>query len=371
MLVVRVLDAGKTQPSELSFIVEAENPAAMKRFNSFGQGQSLVGCRIEEAFPDWLLKKTEEAYRACVKSKAEQRYEITGPDGQLTHESVATPVLDQSGQYVSFIVVIMRDISERLKHARELNIALKRAETANKSKSEFLASMSHELRTPLNAVIGFSELLREGIGGPIADKQKEYVGHIHESGRHLLNIISDILDLSKIEAGQFELHEETVSLQPLIDMCITMVKERAAKKRLFLVGSVAENAPRIFSDPLRLKQILINLLTNAIKFTDHGSVQLSVAYDQNGFEFTVTDTGIGMTQEELRIAMEPFGQAASAFSRNHDGTGLGLPIAQHLVDLHGGSLKLASWPGSGTRVIITLPPARAEGNFIPIKQMHS
>ena len=311
--------------------------------------------------PRWLRQKIRTEYTTCVISRQVHRYEVSHPDGRLAHESIATPVIDPVSKSVTHIIVIMRDIGERIVHERQLAVALRKAEAASKSKSEFLASMSHELRTPLNAVWAFPKLMIQGIGGPLSDKQKEYAGHIHQSGSHLLGVISDILDLSKIEAGQVVLQEQSVAMEQLVEACLLMVKARAGGKGLRrLKTEASSNLPMIKADPLRLKQILINLLSNAVKFTDKGAVMLSANYHhQTGFEFSVTDTGIGMTENEMKIALQPFGQVESAFARNHDGTGLGLPIAQHLAVLHGGTLDLSSKSGLGTRVTVIFPPSRA------------
>jgi signal transduction histidine kinase len=360
MLLVRVLKGPGDNINRLAFFIQAENPTAIERLSSIGQAASYVGREIDEAFPRWLRHKIRREYTACVRSQRVHRYEVCHPDGTLAHESIATPVIDPASGSVTHIVVIMRDIGERIAHERQLAIALTRAETANKTKSEFLASMSHELRTPLNAVLGFSEALTEGICGPLAAKQKEYIQHIHQSGSHLLSIISDILDLSKVEAGHVVLQEAEIVISQLVDACILMVKERVQLKTLAIKIQLAPGLPKIVADPLRLKQILINLLSNAIKFTDKGTITLTVDYNAAaGFEFAVTDTGIGMTADEIGIALQPFGQVQGAFARNHDGTGLGLPIAQQLAVLHGGKLQLSSRPGLGTRVSIILPPGRA------------
>ena len=357
MLLVRV--SGR-RASEFAFVIQAENPVAVERLGAIGQARSYVGCDIEEAFPRWLSLKLRTEYLACVTSRQTRRYEITLPGGTPAHESVATPVIDPVSGRVSHVIVIMRDISGRLLHERELAAALAKAESANRSKSEFLASMSHELRTPLNAVLGFSEAMQQGIGGPLSDRQKEYVGHIHQSGSHLLGIISEILDLSKIEAGQVALQEQAVDAAELVEACVLMVRERVDARKLHLEMAVAPDMPQLNADPLRLKQILINLLSNAIKFTDEGTVTIGADFHpRTGFEFIVSDTGIGMTQDEMEVALQPFGQVESAFSRNHEGTGLGLPITRHLAVLHGGDIFLSSTPALGTRVSVTLPAGRA------------
>jgi len=359
MLLLAVRRNPHNAAAPLSFVINAENPAAVERLSAFGQEIAHIGRSIDEVFPDWLKEKIHLEYTACAMSREIRRYVISPPDGTLTHESIATPVLDATGTHVTHIIVIMRDIAERIQHERELAEALRRAELASKSKSKFLASMSHELRTPLNAVLGYSEMMQLGIGGMLSDKHKEYAQYIHQSGSHLLNIIGDILDLSKIEAGQFVLHYEETPITPLIDSCILMVKERAAGKRLRLKTEIPLCLPVLRVDPLRLKQVILNLLSNAIKFTDDGSVTFTVSFDEaKGLVLAVSDTGIGMTQEETVTALEPFGQVESALTRNHDGTGLGLPIALHLVKLHGGQLTLASRKGHGTTVSVLIPPER-------------
>ena len=356
MLLIRVGQDSDCKPAGLSFVIQAENPTAVERLSSIGQAQSYVGCHVEDAFPRWLHQKLRVEYTSCVMSRQVHRYEVFHPDGRLAHESIATPVINPVDNSVTHIVVIMRDISERVAHERQLAFALREAEAASKSKSKFLASMSHELRTPLNAILGFSEAMIQGIGGPLSDKQKEYAGYIHDSGSHLLSVISDILDLSRIEAGQMVLQEQVVAIEPLVEACLLLVKDRAAGKGLTLKTEPLSKLPMILADPLRLKQILINLLSNAIKFTETGSVMLSVRYlRQTGIEFSVTDTGIGMTKREMKVALQPFGQVKSAFARNHDGTGLGLPIAQYLAVLHGGTLELSSKSGHGTRASVIFP----------------
>jgi signal transduction histidine kinase len=360
MLLIRVSDDPRRKSAGLSFIIQAENPTAIECLSSIGQAETYVGTDIDDAFPKWLRQKLRAEFTACVDDHEVRRYEVMHPDGTLAHEAVAAPVVDSVKKNVSHIIVIMRDIGERIIHERRLADALRKAEAANKSKSEFLASMSHELRTPLNAILGFSEAMTMGIGGPLSDRQKEYTGLIHQSGAHLLGIISDILDISKIEAGRVSLQEEMVPIPELIDSCLVMVRERAADKRLEIKTLVNPGIPPMRADALRLKQILINLLSNAIKFTDKGSIMLNAGYQlSTGFEFTVTDTGIGMDAEGVKVALQPFGQVESALARHHGGTGLGLPIARQLVILHSGTIAISSSLGLGTRVTVSFPPTRA------------
>jgi signal transduction histidine kinase len=305
MLLVRVTYNPNRTNGSFRFTIQAENPAAVERLSSIGQAESYVGLSIQEAFPAWLWRQLDKEYTTCVLSGQGHRYEVNYPDGRMAHESKATPVIDRSTARVTHVIVVMRDIGERLAHQQQMASALQRAEAANKSKSEFLASMSHELRTPLNAIIGFSDMLTAGIPGTLNEKQAEYVGHIHRSGSHLLSIISDILDLSKIEAGRFSLQIEDILLADLVANCLLLVQQRAEDKGISLKTTIAEGIPTLRGDPLRLKQILINLLSNAIKFTDVGSVMLDVRFGPGAFfVFTVTDTGIGMTKDEAKIALQ-------------------------------------------------------------------
>jgi hypothetical protein len=219
--------------------------------------------------------------------------------------------------------------------------------------------VSHELRTPLNAIIGFAESLQLGVAGGLAPKQSEYVGDIHRSGLHLLDLISDVLDLSKIDAGMLELREENVRIDDVLEACERLMKGRAKENRVRLSIERNPALPSLRADPIRLKQVLLNLLSNAIKFTPAGgSVTLVATEVERCFRFTVQDTGIGMHPEQIPIALEPFRQLEEALSRRHEGVGLGLPLTKRLVELHDGSLSISSAPGVGTCVVVSLPGER-------------
>jgi len=259
-------------------------------------------------------------------------------------------------------VSIHTDISERKRVERTLRRAKEEAEIANRAKSEFLANMSHELRTPLNAILGFSEIMHSGaLGARISpEKLQEYARDIHASGTLLLETINDILDLSKAESGKLEISEERVDMRRSIEACLRLVRGRAEEGGVRLGSRVAEDLPDIHADARQIKQILLNLLSNAIKFTDTGgrvTVGARVAVG-GGIEIMVEDTGIGMAPENLARALEPFVQIETAFTRRHAGTGLGLPLVQSLVALHGGRLTLRSEPGVGTTATAWLPPER-------------
>jgi signal transduction histidine kinase len=234
------------------------------------------------------------------------------------------------------------------------------AEAANRAKSEFIANMSHEFRTPLNAIIGFSDVLQnDSLGAATRLKYREYARDIRMSGEHLLGIINNILDLSKIEAGKHVLDETLVAPALPVATAALLVRPRAEDAGLAFEIDVADDGVTMRVDQLALEQMLVNLLANAIKFTPAGRVQLSGALaPDGGYRFTVADTGIGMSAEEIDVAMTPFGMVASAFSRRYQGTGLGLPIVASLARLHGATLDIRSVPDSGTTAALIFPAAR-------------
>jgi PAS domain S-box-containing protein len=255
-------------------------------------------------------------------------------------------------------VVVFHDISAQIAAQRGLRRAAEEAEAASRSKSNFLAHMSHELRTPLNAIIGFSEVMSAETLGPLTHPHyREYAHHILTSGHHLLSLINDLLDLSKIEAGKLELWEETVELVPLIERCRVFVIETAESKGIALALRPAADLPDLHCDARKLKQVLVNLLSNAVKFTPSGGrIDLEAKPDSaGGVVFRVADTGIGIAAEDLEKVMSPFGQVHEALNRDIEGTGLGLPLSKALVDLHGGRLSLESELGKGTTVTVELP----------------
>jgi signal transduction histidine kinase len=234
------------------------------------------------------------------------------------------------------------------------------AEMVIRAKSDFLANMSHELRTPLNAIIGFSELLMDGLQGPVNERQHEYLSGIHRSGSHLLAIVNDILDYAKIEAGRVELDERKVAVPALFHECAALLELQAANSGVEVAVAIDDATPPILGDERLLKQVLLNLLSNAVKFTAPGGrVTLSVrTIADGGMTLDISDTGIGMAPDEIEVALEAFRQVDSSLTRRHDGTGLGLPIAKRLTELHGAQLLFASQPHHGTTVSVRLPPWR-------------
>jgi len=247
--------------------------------------------------------------------------------------------------------------------------ARRHAESANIAKSRFLAQMSHELRTPLNAILGFSEVMKSEVFGPHSvPTYKEYAGDIHNSGVHLLNLINEILDLSRIEAGHYELHEEAVSLTQIVEDCHHLLKLRAKNRGLTIHEVFEPNLPRLWADERAIRQICLNLLSNAIKFTPQGGeVWLKVGWTESGGQYmTVKDSGSGIPEEEIPIVLASFGQGSNAIKSAEQGTGLGLPIAKSLVDLHDGTFALTSKLREGTEVVVTFPPERVMSALAPI-----
>jgi PAS domain S-box-containing protein len=257
---------------------------------------------------------------------------------------------------------VARDITDLRRTEEELRRSKRGAEEASRAKSEFLAHMSHELRTPLNAILGFSEVIRDRVYGPDASsKYTEYAECIYSAGEHLLQIINDVLALSKVEHGKLTLQESDFSAEELINDCLRMVRQAAKKAGLQLNASPVDPKLVIRADERLMRQVLLNLLSNAIKFTPpQGRVSLSIEVlrPTNGARIIVSDTGIGMSEADIAIALTPFGQIEGGLTRRHEGTGLGLPLTRSLVELHGGELKVRSEPNVGTTVAITLPTER-------------
>ena len=344
----------------LGFRYEAVNPAGIAFWSALAAPGDLIGRDVRDVLPPETCDQVLAQYRVCVATGEPRRYEVASRDGSFVREAIAVPVRDGAHGPVTRLVVTTRDVTDQMQRRRALDHALMRAEDASRAKSEFLANTSHELRTPLNAVIGYADLLASGIAGPLAPKQADYVGFIHQSGQHLLQIISDILDLAKVEAGRLELHDDIAAPRALVESCASLVAERIEIGGLRLAVDCPAGLPRIRVDPARLKQALVNLLANAAKFTPRGGlIGLAVRCTApGGIAFTVSDTGPGMTEAEIARAFETFGQVDGSLARRHDGTGLGLPLARRLTELHGGTLDIDSAKGRGTAVIITLPPAR-------------
>lgn len=254
-----------------------------------------------------------------------------------------------------------QDVTDRMIREAELLQSRDEAEAASRAKSEFLATVSHELRTPLNAIIGFSELMTAETFGPLGSPSyKEYSGDIHQSAQHLLELINDILDVSKIEAGRTELEEDTIDPAAIAKAALRLVTDRAQHNSVSLNLALPLGLPLLHGDARAIKQILLNLMSNAVKFTPEGGrVTVTAEIDDRGdYVIVVEDSGIGMTPEEIEVALTPFGQVDSRLARRFPGTGLGLPLASGLTRLHGGTLTVDSRPNEGTRMEVRLPAER-------------
>jgi two-component system cell cycle sensor histidine kinase PleC len=273
-------------------------------------------------------------------------------------------IITDGGRYLGIgtaLQLVGRIADKAQRREREAQAAWQAAERANRIKSEFLATMSHELRTPLNAIIGFSELMIGGAFGAIDNpRYVEYLADIHRSGEHLLSLISDILDLSKAEAGRLELREEVVDLAETVGAALRLVSTRALRAGIALSATLSPELPHVTADRRKIQQILLNLVTNAVKFTPPGGrVEITAEEAANGgITLTVADTGVGIAKEDIPKALEPFGQVGRQAAREQEGTGLGLPLTRRLVELHDGRFSLDSVLGVGTVVTVWLPPQR-------------
>ncbi len=330
------------------------------------QKNEVIGRSVFEFVDDENAKiiKSEIAARKLGKVGA---YEIAfrRPDGENIHcLNNATPVVDSNGVQIGS-VGMFSDISNLKAVTQKLALSAIEAQKANKVKSDLMANMSHELRTPLNAILGFSDTMQQEVFGPLGnDKYREYLNDIHDSGQHLLDLINDILDISAIEANALELQEKDVSLSEAVDAAVRLIRSRAENGKILLSSFVEPHIPRVFLDERRVKQVLLNLLSNAVKFTpEHGKVSLR-AWLNNDYSLSiaVSDTGIGMSEDEIETALSTFGQIDSGLNRKHEGTGLGLPLTKKLVELHGGKITVKSKKGEGTSVMVTLPKERVQGN---------
>jgi signal transduction histidine kinase len=363
VFVIRVERAG----DDPLFRYEAVNAAGVAFWSARRDAGELIGRDVRDVLPPETCDKLLAHYRTGVATGEPQHYEVTSPDGVTVREAVAVPVRDVDGA-VTRLVITTRDVTEQRQRRRALDQALLRAGEASRAKSEFLANTSHELRTPLNAVIGYADLLSSGLAGPLDTKQADYVGIIHQSGQHLLHIICDILDLAKVETGRLDLQLERVMPREVVDSSATLVADRVTAGRLRLAIDCSTELPALQADATRLKQILVNLLSNAAKFTPRGGlIGLAVRRTPaGGVAFLVSDSGPGMTAAEIARALEMFGQVDGGLERRHDGTGLGLPLARRLTELHGGTLAIDSVKGRGTTVTVTLPPScLADGEATP------
>jgi PAS domain S-box-containing protein len=279
-------------------------------------------------------------------------------DGSTVWVEALATLVSWDGQRAS--LSWLTDITARKNAEEELIKSKDAAERANGAKTEFLSNMSHELRTPLNAILGFSEVItKEMFGAAGNGKYVEYARDIHKSGLHLLDLINDVLDLAKLEAGRLELRETDISLHDVVGDCLNLLGGRARDGRVSLEVEVPADLSPLRGDERAIKQVLLNLLSNAVKFTPEGGrVTLTAKMSRSGLTISVRDTGIGMSKSDIEVALTPFGQIDSKLARKHKGTGLGLPISRSLMRLHGGDIFIESTPDRGTTIMVLFPLAR-------------
>ena len=272
-------------------------------------------------------------------------------------EASLSPVVDpEADEKRHEVVVLLRDVTARHDHELELQRARKAAEEASVAKSRFLATIGHELRTPLNAIVGFSEMMTSGVVGELSPQHKEYATLIHQSGNHLIEVVKMLLDMSRLEAGKFELQTEPFMPDTLVEPVFKMVDAMAREKSIRLMSDIPRSLPMLVADERVCRQILINLLSNAIKFShEHSVITLEMRRQGRFVAIVVSDNGIGMPEEAIKRLGEPFFQAQAGLSRRYEGTGLGLSIVKGLVELHEGELHASSVPGEGTVMTVLLP----------------
>lgn len=358
------------------------NEAAEQMFG-YSRGE-LLGMNVESLVPA-TMRGGHAKHRASYANHPKTRPMGTGLEleGQRKDGSLFPVEISLSPNWIDgslHVIASVRDITERkliedrIRSLREqytaeltlkneqLEARNREVEQANRLKNEFLASMSHELRTPLHTIIGFSELLGEQLEGDLNEKQKRFVGHIVQDARHLLELINDILDISKIESGQMDLKKEPFDFGLCINEVLAGIHQQAASKNVKL-DNKADFRQALYADRVRVKEMLYNLLSNAVKFTpDGGCVRVESVVKNNCLEVTVCDSGIGIPMEEQVFIFEKFYQARASKKAGGEGTGLGLPITKHLIELHGGSIKIESLPGQGSRFTLVFPLAAREDN---------
>lgn len=323
---------------------------------------SLGGKSPMNMTPHGMTAVEVEAYRADLQAGRpfrNLRVEQMGRTGELHYLNVSgMPIHDANGQFRGYRGTA-HDVTKQVAAEEESLRARVEAQDANRAKTEFLANISHELRTPLNAILGFSEIMEGALLGPLSDRYRQYAADIHQSGQYLHGLVTNILDLSRIEMGRVQLEEEVVRISELIDSSVNMLRMRADEEAVRLKADPLPDLPPVRCDRLRLQQALINLVTNAVKFTPkYGQVTVSARLTEDGIALSVADTGIGMRPEDIPRSLEAFRQIEPQLSRRHDGVGLGLALTKSLVELHGGHLELTSVLGEGTTATIHLPAER-------------
>ncbi|HEU4723052.1 MAG TPA: ATP-binding protein [Gemmatimonadaceae bacterium] len=328
----------------------------------------LVGRSLLDVFPELRGSAAEHALLGALAGSTTvwahrfHRYLLplpprpSGSEGRFERMQQSAHVMPLvRGGVIEGAVVIVQDVTERVAREEQLREALGRAEVASQAKSDFLASMSHELRTPLSAIIGYMDLLESDMVGPVAPLQKQYLGRVKSAAKHLIHIIEEILTFSRVEAGKEPLALEAIDVAAVAQSVVELFEPQATSKGLALIATLPTAPVMVFTDPTKLRQILINVVGNAMKFTDAGSVKIAVTHDADMVSFVIADTGPGMTEHDVERIFDPFTQLDQSLTRAKGGTGLGLPVSRKLAHLLGGDLVVDSVPGEGTTFTLSLP----------------
>jgi PAS domain S-box-containing protein len=341
------------------FNTGAENIFKFSSQEAIGQPINIL---LPERFHDRHTVHVDKFLRETADSRMmSERSEIFGRRKDGTEFPAEASISKLQIGKETVLTVMLHDISERKQFETDLVAAKEKAEFADRAKSEFLANMSHELRTPLNAIIGFADLMNRQTFGPLGNSHyQEYSDGIFESGDHLLSLINDILDISKIEAGRVEVHDTTLAIVDVVQNCLRIINSRAHDAEIQIITKLTDRLPLLRADERHVKQMLLNLLSNSVKFTEVGGSVTVEAHitDQDELEISVRDTGIGIAEEDIPKALMTFGQVDGALNRRFEGTGLGLPLVKSLIELHGGKMNIQSAVGAGTTVTLVFPASR-------------
>lgn len=321
-----------------------------------GSRAFYLSYRLQRLVSEPLTKVAQTARYVTQQKDYSVRVEKTSDDEvavlvQAFNDMLGT-IESQNGELVEINRSLEKRVAER---TAELGEAKDRAEAADRLKSAFLATMSHELRTPLNSIIGFTGILLQGISGSLNPDQAKQLSMVRDSATHLLSLISDVLDISKIEAGQFKVESRSYDYRASLEKCVQSVRPLAKKKGLELILNIDEQIGTLCSDQRRIEQVLLNLLSNSVKFTEQGSIIVSVAVEGDTYVTRITDTGIGIAQKDMEKLFRPFRQIDTGLSRVHEGTGLGLSICKRIVELLQGSIQVESEVGKGSCFSFVLP----------------